>query len=106
MKKHVGVIVHTANRNRYEVDVVADASQVLPQSVLNILWNELPALFRTEHYVQMILGKRMRHDLSPLPGLHCITTCSPTTFCPCRAWQLVTFRRRWHFGPNERASAF
>ena len=71
VKQHVYVIVQTSNRHRYKVNVVADSSEVLPQSFLNILCDEFGSLFRAEHDVQMILRKCVRHILSPLPGLYC-----------------------------------
>lgn len=72
MKKHVGMIVHTANRNGYELNVAADSRQVLPQAFLNIFWDEFLAVFGAEYRMQVVLRKRMSHDLSPLPGLDCI----------------------------------
>src|SRR5262249_5373672 len=76
VKEHVDVILHTSHRHWDKVNVLANSCQVLPQSFLKIFRDELRALFGTEHRMQMMLGECMRHGLSPLPGLNCISHAS------------------------------
>src|SRR5262249_47126232 len=67
---------HTSHCHWNKVNVVANSCQVLPQSLLKIFRYEFRALFGAEHRMQMMLGERMRHGLSPLPGLDCISHAS------------------------------
>jgi hypothetical protein len=62
--------------------VPANSSHIGPKPWLNLFGNSFAPVFGAEDYMQMILGKCVRHLGVALPGLHIISSSLPRAYAP------------------------